>query len=147
MTRTLSAFVSGALFGGGLLVSGMVDPAKVLAFFDIAGAWDPSLGLTMVIALAVAWTGYRYCPRRGRPVFEATFDLPSRDDIDGRLVIGSVLFGLGWGLVGYCPGPALVGVGGGITGALWFSIAMVGGMALWRMAEGILDSRAAGQGA
>lgn len=142
MIRSLSAYGSGALFGGGLLVSGMVDPAKVLAFFDVAGAWDPSLGLTLLAALAVAVAGYRLCPRRGRPLFEQSFALPDQGRADGRAVLGAMLFGLGWGLVGYCPGPALVAAGGGITGALWFTIAMIGGMALWRMVEGVLETRA-----
>lgn len=145
MTRNLSAYVSGALFGGGLLVSGMVDPAKVLAFFDFAGNWDPSLALTMAAALGVAFAGYRYCPRQGRPVFEATFELPSRNDLDARLIVGSAVFGFGWGLVGYCPGPALVAAAGGAKAALWFSIAMIGGMALWRITHGVLTDRAAGQ--
>lgn len=144
MIRNVSAFVSGSLFGGGILISGMVDPAKVLAFFDVAGAWDPSLGITLLAALAVAAAGYRLCPRRGRPLFEKSFTLPDHEGPDGRTFLGAGLFGLGWGLVGYCPGPALVAAGGGVAGGLWFAIAMIGGMALWRIVEGALEARTMG---
>lgn len=104
----LAAFFCGLLFGVGLLISGMTQPAKVLNFLDVAGRWDPTLAVVMAAALAVSGLGYRIARRRGRPVFALQNFWPTRTDIDAPLVFGAVLFGVGWGLVGLCPGPALV---------------------------------------
>lgn len=104
----LAAFGCGLLFGLGLLISGMTQPAKVLNFLDFAGTWDPTLAVVMAAALAVSSLGYRYARLRNAPVFAAQSFWPTRNDIDAPLVFGSVLFGVGWGLVGLCPGPALV---------------------------------------
>lgn len=121
------AAVSGLLFGAGLAISQMTDPNKVLHFLDVAGAWDPSLGLVMAGALAVSLPGYAWVRRRGRSLC-GELQLPTRSDIDLRLVLGAALFGIGWGLAGYCPGPALAGlVRGFASDAYWFVPAMIVG--------------------
>jgi uncharacterized protein len=106
----LASFACGFIFGLGLLVSGLVQPAKVLAFLDIFGAWDPSLAVVMAAALAVSYAGFAIARRRGQPVLAPQSLWPTAADIDRKLVLGSVLFGAGWGLVGLCPGPALENV-------------------------------------
>jgi uncharacterized membrane protein YedE/YeeE len=125
-------FAVGLLFGAGLIFSGMADPAKVLNFLDLAeiasGAWDPSLAFVMAGAIAVALPGFRLATRRGTPVFADSFRLPDRSDIDRRVIIGPAIFGIGWGLAGLCPGPALVGLGFGQPAALVFAAAMAAGM-------------------
>ena len=117
----------GLIFGAGLLVSGMMQPSKVLAFLDLLGAWDPSLAVVMAAALAVAWPGFAYARRRGQPVFAAKSWWPT------ALVIGSVLFGIGWGLVGLCPGPAIENLATGTASVFVFVLAMIGGMLLQRV--------------
>ena len=104
----IASFLCGLLFGGGLIVSQMTDPQKVLGFLDVLGTWDPSLAIVMAAALAVALPGFRLAARQPRPVLDDHFIRPSRSAIEGRLVAGAALFGVGWGLVGLCPGPALV---------------------------------------
>ena len=128
MPPLLAALGAGALFGLGLLVSGMVDPAKVLAFLDIAGDWDPSLAFVMAGAIPVAAIGFRLGARRRAPLCAPGFAPPTRQGIDARLVGGAVLFGLGWGLAGLCPGPALVLLGLVEAKVLVFVAAMIGGM-------------------
>ncbi|UXH77398.1 YeeE/YedE family protein [Roseateles amylovorans] len=128
---TLAAFLAGLVFGLGLLVAGMADPAKVLAFLDVFGRWDPSLMLVMGGAIAVAMPAFAWSKRRRAPVLDAAFHLPTSRRIDRPLVIGSLLFGIGWGLVGLCPGPALVLLGSGQLKAALFVTAMVAGMALY----------------
>jgi uncharacterized membrane protein YedE/YeeE len=140
MQRMLAALAAGALFGLGLVVSGMVNPAKVLGFLDIAGAWDPSLAFVMGGAIPVAALGFRLGARRARPACAAAFSPPARGAIDARLLGGAVLFGLGWGLAGLCPGPALALLGIGSPGALLFVAAMLGGMLIL---HGFEKSRAA----
>ncbi|GAC1646270.1 MAG: YeeE/YedE thiosulfate transporter family protein [Bradyrhizobium sp.] len=127
----LSAFATGLLFGLGLIVSQMVNPAKVLAFLDVAGAWDPSLAFVMVGAIAASAIGYVLAKRLGEPVLGDRLEVPSRRDFDGRLVGGAVLFGIGWGLVGLCPGPALAILPLGLWQASIFVAAMLVGMGLF----------------
>ena len=127
-----AAALAGLLFGLGLVISGMSNPLKVLAFLDLRGAWDPSLLVVMAAATVTTFLGYRWAWRREAPLAEPRFDLPTRRDIDAPLVLGAALFGLGWGLAGYCPGPALTAlvlVPG--EGALFVG-AMVVGMILAR---------------
>ena len=128
-------FALGLLFGVGLLVSGLADPAKVLNFLDLAGAWDPSLLFVMGGAVLVAALGFRIARGRGQSVLGAPMRLPGPGVIDRRLVLGSVVFGVGWGLAGFCPGPALVAMGSGYVEALIFAGAMVAGMAVFELAE------------
>jgi uncharacterized membrane protein YedE/YeeE len=125
----LVAFLSGGLFALGLGVAGMTRPEKVLGFLDLLGDWDPSLALVMVGAIAVHALAHRV--RTGRPLLGGTFQLPTRRDIDVRLVMGAALFGVGWGLAGYCPGPGLVSLAGPLPVAALFVGAMLGGMALF----------------
>jgi len=123
----------GLLFGVGLIVSGMADPAKVLNFLDLFGTWDPSLAFVMGGAVLVAFLGYRLVLSRPEPVRGGTFHLPTKRDIDARVTAGPAIFGFGWGLSGFCPGPALTAIGLGTTGALAFVPAMLAGMCLARM--------------
>ena len=118
----------GLLFGVGLVVSGMSDPAKVLNFLDLAGTWDPSLAFVMGGAVLVAFVGYRLVLARGEPIAGDRFHLPTRNDIDARILAGPTLFGIGWGLGGFCPGPALTALGFGATGTLAFIPTMILGM-------------------
>jgi uncharacterized protein len=133
MPLIVSAFASGLLFGLGLIVSQMVNPAKVLGFLDIFGAWDPSLALVMGGAVAVSALGYLIAKRRGVPVLAPRLEIPTRRDLDPRLIGGAALFGIGWGLVGLCPGPALVGLTFGPWPVFVFVAAMVVGMAIFRL--------------
>jgi uncharacterized protein len=134
----------GLLFGVGLVVSGMADPAKVLNFLDLFGTWDPSLAFVMGGAVLVAFVGYRLVLKRNEPIVGGTFHLPTRRDIDQRVIVGPAIFGLGWGIGGFCPGPALTALGLGATGTLAFVPAMIIGMWLARMlAEGDLRARTA----
>ncbi len=107
MLMMITALSAGAIFGAGLALSGMLNPAKVVGFLDIFGVWDPSLGLVMAGGILVTGTGYYFVMKRNRPVFDARFDLPSSNNIDRPLLIGSAIFGIGWGLAGYCPGPVV----------------------------------------
>lgn len=131
----LTSLIAGIVFGLGLLVSGMADPAKVLSFLDIAGRWDPSLGLVMVSAIAVGSVAFAIAARRTRSLIGIEMKLPSTRRIDLRLVSGSVLFGIGWGLAGFCPGPALVALGMGLPKALAFVVAMLAGMLVFAVVE------------
>jgi len=127
----------GLLFGIGLVVSGMSDPAKVLGFLDLFGTWDPSLAFVMGGAVLVAFFGYRAVLARSRPIVGDRFHLPEKTAIDGRLIAGSAIFGIGWGLGGFCPGPALTALGLGAAGTLVFIPAMALGMWAARLlAEG-----------
>jgi uncharacterized membrane protein YedE/YeeE len=129
-------FVIGLIFGFGLIVSGMSNPAKVLNFLDVAaigaGTWDASLAFVMAGAVAVTFLGFRRVLKLPRPFFAARFYLPTRADIDPRIMIGPAIFGIGWGLAGFCPGPALTALGFGSTSAIIFVAAMCAGMVLAR---------------
>jgi uncharacterized membrane protein YedE/YeeE len=124
----------GLLFGTGLVVSGMADPAKVLNFLDFTGTWDPSLAFVMGGAVVVAFVGYRLVLKRPAPVAAERFQLPTARGIDERIVIGPAIFGLGWGLSGFCPGPALTSLSLGAAGTLAFVPAMFVGMWAARLA-------------
>src|SRR5216683_5608059 len=128
--RMIASLVCGLVFGFGLLISGMMQPAKVLGFLDIFGAWDPSLAVVMMAALAVSVPGFALAKRRERPVLVAQSAWPTRTDIDRPLVIGSALFGVGWGLVGLCPGPALENLATLPPRVIAFVVAMAAGMVL-----------------
>lgn len=125
------SFLSGLLFGIGLLVSGMANPQKVLNFLDITGHWDPSLMLVMVGAIAVGLVSFRLAKQRTLTFLGLGMKLPAADKVDNRLIGGSLLFGMGWGLAGFCPGPALVALGSGEFKALVFVLAMITGMLLF----------------
>jgi uncharacterized membrane protein YedE/YeeE len=127
--QRLTEFLVGLLFGLGLLLSGMTDPGKVIGFLDLAGAWDPSLAFVMGGAIAVGVVAFAFARRRTAAFLGTAMQLPSRGDIDRPLVVGSLVFGVGWGLAGFCPGPALVSAGAGQAQAWIFSIAMLAGMA------------------
>lgn len=127
----VAAFASGLVFGLGLLVSGMANPAKVLGFLDLGGAWDPSLALVMAGAIAVGSVGFALARRRTRSLLGAGMNLPTARQIDRRLVLGSTAFGVGWGIAGFCPGPGLVALGMGSHAAVIFVLAMLAGMAVF----------------
>jgi hypothetical protein len=126
--RNLIALASGLLFGLGLLAGGMTDPAKVKGFLDLFGGWDPSLAFVMGSAVAVGMVAFAMARRRTRSWTGDRMEVPDDTVIDRRLVGGGVLFGIGWGIAGFCPGPALVAMGGGLASAAIFVIAMVAGM-------------------
>ncbi|WP_043539855.1 DUF6691 family protein [Salinarimonas rosea] len=127
--RSLVGFLAGLLFGIGLIVSGMADPAKVLAFLDLFGAWDPSLAFVMGAAVLVTFLGFRLVLRRRAPVLMERFELPGTKLIDGRLLTGAVVFGIGWGIGGFCPGPAITALPLLAPGTLVFVPAML--LGLW----------------
>lgn len=131
----LSSFIAGLVFGLGLLVSRMANPAKVLGFLDLAGAWDPSLAFVMVGAVAIGAVAFAIASRRTSSWLGMPMALPATRTIDGRLVGGSLLFGIGWGLAGFCPGPALVALGAGIGKAFVFVAAMLAGMLAFELLE------------
>jgi uncharacterized protein len=134
----LSVFVSGLLFGAGVTISGMVNPMKVLNFMDIAGPWDASLIFVMGAGLIVTMIGYRLVFRRGPPMFAGKFRLPTLKTLDAKLVVGAALFGLGWGLSGFCPGPAVASVVFGQSESLTFVMAMATGMILCKIVLNLL---------
>ena len=126
--QTLASFLCGLVFGSGLLVSGMTQPQKVLGFLDVLGRWDPTLAFVMASALVVSGVGYAVARRYAGPVLAVQYLWPTRTDIDRRLVFGSVLFGIGWGMVGLCPGPALENLASLSPGVFVFVLAMISGM-------------------
>lgn len=135
--RKLIAFASGLLFGLGLIIAGMANPAKVLGFLDLFGLWDPSLALVMAGAIGAAllpmqWAQRAPCSLSGEPM-----QLPGTRQIDRPLVLGGLIFGAGWGLAGFCPGPAVVALGSGMPQALLFVVAMLAGMLLFKLYDGL----------
>jgi uncharacterized protein len=134
--HTLSAFLIGLLFGAGLIVSGMTDPFKVIGFLDIAGPWDPSLAFVMAGAVIVSLVAFRIAGRRSAALLGGAMRLPAAGGVvDRRLVLGSLVFGIGWGLAGFCPGPALVALGAGYSKAALFVAAMIVGMLLHELMD------------
>ena len=133
MNRIVSAFLIGGLFGLGIVIAGMANPAKVLNFFDVFGTWDPSLAFVMGGGLVVAFIGYRLVfGRRAQPVFEQAFSLPTKRRIDTELVGGAAIFGIGWGIAGFCPGGAIPALGLGYSQTVVFVAAMVAGIVIGR---------------
>jgi len=122
-----TALLTGMLFGLGLSISGMINPARVIGFLDVAGRWDPTLVFVMGGALAVTLPAFAFILRRPRPLLDPMFFLPTQRDIDGQLLFGAALFGVGWGLGGFCPGPALAALASGSPAVSLFVLAMVGG--------------------
>jgi len=132
---TVFAFVAGLVFGLGLIVAGMANPAKIIGFLDIAGTWDPSLALVMVGAIAVGLVAFALARRRTMSALGLPMQLPSQRTIDARLVGGSLVFGVGWGLAGFCPGPAIAALGAGYAKAAVFVVAMLLGMGAFELIE------------
>jgi len=131
----LVAMLSGLLFGVGLMVSGMANPAKVLGFLDLAGRWDPSLALVMAGAIAVGAVAFLFAKRRKKSLLGLPMQIPASANVTLRLVLGSAVFGVGWGLAGFCPGPALVALGAGLPKAWGFVAAMLAGMGAFEFIE------------
>ncbi len=136
MKHRISEFAVGLLFGIGLILSGMTDPGKVIGFLDLAGPWDPSLALVMGGAILVGVFAFSLAKKRTTTFLGGALHLPNSRDIDKRLLVGSLLFGAGWGLAGFCPGPAIVSLGGGEPKAVVFVLAMLAGMAIFEWSEG-----------
>lgn len=137
MRSVWSSYAVGLLFGAGLIVSGMTRPAKVVGFLNLAGDWDPSLAFVMGGAIAVHAAAYRLVPRMPRPLWGLRWGIPTRRDVDARLIVGAALFGAGWGLGGYCPGPGLTSIFTGAQATLTFTGSMLVGMwahTLWETA-------------
>jgi len=128
MKLILSAFFSALVFGVGLGIAGMTLPTKVIGFLDVTGAWDPSLAFVMIGAIAVHGVSYRLIMRRSSPVLTPKFFIPSRRDLDAKLLLGALIFGIGWGLGGFCPGPAIVASVSGHASVLIFVASMVAGI-------------------
>ena len=135
--RALIAFLAGLVFGLGLLLSGMADPGKVLGFLDLAGPWDPSLAFVMAGAVGVGAIAFAHARTRARTLLGDATHLPATSRIDRRLIVGALLFGAGWGLVGFCPGPALVALGLGEPQAVVFVAAMLAGMGLFELVDAL----------
>ena len=135
MKLLISTFIAGILFGVGLTGSEMVDPARVSGFLDIAGAWDPTLLLVMGGALAVTLPAFTLIQKRERPLFIDKFSLPTKNDLDWKLISGAVLFGIGWGISGFCPGPALSALVTGMPEVIYFVLAMASGQLLAMLFE------------
>jgi uncharacterized protein len=139
--RLLSSWVIGLIFGLGISLSGMANPAKVLNFFDVAGSWDPSLAFVMGGALATTFLGYRLIFRRPAPLLDAGFHLPTTKAIDARLIGGSAVFGIGWGISGFCPGGALPALGTGAADVFAFVAALVAGLFIARGLQSLQTRR------
>ena len=135
MTTVFTSLLAGLVFGLGLIVSGMANPAKVLGFLDLGGSWDPSLAFVMAGAIAVGALAFTVARKRTLSFLGGDMKLPTSRDIDRRLLIGSIVFGIGWGVAGFCPGPGLVALGMGEVKALVFVVAMLVGMGIFELIE------------
>ena len=144
MSKLVSAFMIGGIFGLGIAISGMINPAKVLNFFDIAGSWDPSLALVMGGGLTVAFIGYRllFATRRA-PLLDTEFAFPAKKRIDAELIGGAAIFGIGWGIAGFCPGGAVPALGLGYSATVIFLAAMIAGIVIARAIRTVLPQPAA----
>ena len=141
--KLLYALFTGLVLGVGIAVSGMMDPAKVLNFFDVAGSWDPSLAFVMGGALLVTFIGYRIVWRRDAPLFEGRFQVPTSTVLDGKLIGGSALFGIGWGIAGFCPGAAIPALGTGRGEVALFLVSVAGGFVLRRILSDLMNAQVA----
>lgn len=141
--KLFTAFISGLIFGIGLIVSGMSDPSRVIGFLDLAGSWNPSLAFVMGGAIPVTFIAFRWLESRGKTVLNEELHLPGKSHINTELILGSLLFGAGWAISGFCPGPAIVAVGAGYTKAIVFTIAMLIGMMIYDYAHQFRKGRSA----
>ncbi|MEH6831650.1 MAG: DUF6691 family protein [Sulfitobacter sp.] len=139
--KLIFSYLCGLIFGVGIAISGMANPAKVLNFFDIAGTWDPSLAFVMGGALIVTFIGYRFVLKRPAPTFAETFQLPTRSDLDLPLIGGSAVFGVGWGIAGFCPGGALPALGTGRSEVFIFVAALLVGIIAAKALQAVLSNR------
>ncbi|WP_026350030.1 YeeE/YedE family protein [Bordetella sp. FB-8] len=137
----IAALISGLIFGVGLMISGMANPAKVLGFLDISGRWDPSLAFVMAGAIAIGSIAFLFAKRRKKSLLGLPMQIPVSTNVTVRLVLGSAVFGVGWGLAGFCPGPALVAMGAGFPKAWCFVAAMVAGMVVFEILERVKQNR------
>lgn len=133
--RVITSLIAGLVFGIGLIVSGMTNPAKVVGFLDLAGLWDPSLALVMGGAIAVGVVAFQIARKRSKSLLGDPMRLPAATQVDRRLLLGGLTFGVGWGLAGFCPGPALASLATGGTKPAIFTVAMVGGMVIYELIE------------
>lgn len=143
--RLFFSYLSGLVFGIGISISGMANPAKVLNFFDVAGTWDPSLAFVMGGALVVTFIGYRFVMKRPAPSLSSSFQLPTRRDLDLPLIGGSAVFGVGWGIAGFCPGGALPALGTGQLDVFIFVAALLGGIVAAKLLQAAIANRATAQ--
>ena len=141
MRNIFPGLLVGLIFGAGLALSDMINPARVIAFLDLAGAWDPTLAFVMFGALIPAAVGYLFTRRMRRPVMAEQFRIPENRVVEGRLLAGAALFGMGWGLAGFCPGPAIASLAFGLWNSWLFVVAMLAGMLLHRLATSPLPGR------
>ncbi|MGZ5038598.1 MAG: DUF6691 family protein [Usitatibacter sp.] len=139
--ETLASFATGMLFAAGLIVSGMVNPAKVQGFLDLFGRWDPSLALVMAAAVGVGFVGFAWTSERAQSALGLPMRISSNRSIDRRLIFGATVFGVGWGLAGFCPGPAVVALASGSSKAIVFAVSMLAGMALFEWMESRREER------
>jgi uncharacterized protein len=140
--RLLTIFIAGFLFAAGLVISGMTQPSKIVGFLDIFGDWDPSLALVMGGAVGVHALAYRWVKGRSSPLLAPTFQIPTKRDIDSKLVIGSAVFGVGWGLSGYCPGPAVSSLVVGDPRTVIFVASLISTMVIYSLVTGSISGRA-----
>lgn len=137
----ITALTSGTVVGLGLAISGMNNTERVLGFLDLTGQWDPTLAFVMGSGLLVAFIGFKFVLKNSAPLFADTFSIPTRTDIDKALVIGAILFGAGWAMVGYCPGPAIAGLSYGYSAPLFFVTTMITGLLLARPISRLISSK------
>lgn len=143
MLQIVMALLAGLVFGIGLILAGMTDPSKVIGFLDLAGAWDPSLAFVMGGAILVGLVAFRFAGKRQKSLLGGAMRLPTATQIDRRLLLGGLAFGVGWGLAGYCPGPALASLASGAAEPLIFTVAMLAGMGVFELLERATQARKA----